>query len=103
MDYEADIKASALETPPCKRADKVLHSAEEKGEGRSAAPVRDHTTCRRSVGGARLTKAPTFFNQTLPSVSAYCLLSNAAAALREKHFFTPTSTTSSYSNTVTNH
>lgn len=83
MDYEAGIKASALETPPWKWADKVLHLVEEKEPGLSAAPVRDHTTCQRSVGGVRLTKAPTFFNQTLPSVSAYCLLSHAAAKHRK--------------------
>lgn len=33
MDYEADIEASALETPPWKWADKVLHLLEEKGPG----------------------------------------------------------------------
>lgn len=75
----------------------------KRAPGLSAAPVRDHTTCRRSVGGVRLTKAPTSFNQTLPSVSAYCLPGNAAAEHRKKDFFTPTSTSSCYSNTLTNH
>lgn len=51
-------RTAALETPPWKWADKVLHSVEEKKRAVSAAPVRDHTTCRRSVGGVRLTKAP---------------------------------------------
>lgn len=76
-----------------------------KKRARVWAPHRSEITppVGEAVGGVRLTKAPTFFNQTLPSVSAYCLLSNAAAEHREKHFFTPTSTSSCYSNTLTNH
>lgn len=88
---------------------KVETGRQSVTHGGRKGPGSERRTGQRShhlsemCGRCRLTKAPTFFNQTLPSVSAYCLLGNAAAKLREKHFFAPTSTSSSYSNTVTNH
>lgn len=78
----------------------------KRGLGVNAAPVRDHTTCRRSVGGVRLTKAPTFFTKRshlwVPIVCSAMQLQSTETntSFHPPH---PTSTSSCYSNTLTNH